>query len=110
MEPFRFKTAYIDEQAVLQIGRYADGEIALALVNEWGELLTKATVCLAGSGRYPQLGNVFVKNYAENAGVLEALIEAGVIGPPVAELKTGYVSVYECPLLLDPSTIQEYRR
>jgi len=42
---------------------------------------------------------VVIKNYSENEGVLNALIEAGVVSQPIAYIQTGYVSAPICKLL-----------
>jgi len=39
--------------------------------------------------------NIFIKNYSENSGMEEALIEAGIIEPGSnANVKAGFVTVY----------------
>lgn len=45
--------------------------------------------------------NVLVKSYSENRGMLEALMEAGIVGAPVALHQMGWVEVPECPLLIN---------
>lgn len=58
---------------------YKDGSIALQLYTFDGEPLATATVCLSEYGCIPPEGHAYIKNYAENEGILEALIEAGAI-------------------------------
>lgn len=43
---------------------------------------------------------VFIKNWSENEGVLQDLIEMKVISEPIAEVKTGLVVAYKCKLLI----------
>ena len=45
-----------------------------------------------------ELDEVAIKNYSENEGVYDALLEAGVIFPKHRELSTGYVTVPVCKL------------
>lgn len=42
-------------------------------------------------------GTIVVKDYAENAGMLDLLLQAGIVGKPVSRLKTGFVTVPVCP-------------
>jgi hypothetical protein len=41
---------------------------------------------------------VIIKNYSENEGILEALIEAGIIEKPFCEIPTGFVTLYVAAL------------
>lgn len=43
---------------------------------------------------------VIIKDYSENKGILEALIQAEIIEKPIRELKLGFVTVYVCKLLI----------
>lgn len=62
-------------------GAYPGGELALTL-DAGGEPLTVASVNLAPAyGLVPAEGCIFVKDYGENAGLLAALAEAGVLRP-----------------------------
>ena len=97
------QTAYLDDDAVLKKGRYADGSTALALYDaETGEMLGKATVCLVDYGHTPRdERHVFIKEYAENAGMLKALQAAGIVGPSLRTLDAGHAKggVHECEVL-----------
>lgn len=98
-----FRTKYIDEPAILKQAHYGDGSIALLAFSELGEPLFKLTVCLQEYGQKPRDGHVFIKVYAENEGVLEALQAAGVVGEPVRSMDVGFATdgAYECPLLVE---------
>jgi len=104
------KTAYIDDDAVIAKGRYADGSTALLLSDaETGEQLAKATVCMVEYGEKPRDENhVFIKDYAENQGMVAALQDAGVIGKVLRSLDAGYakLGVHECKLL-DLDAVEE---
>lgn len=67
----------------------ADKSIALGLF-AGGQQMATATVCLIASS--PPEGHVWIKDWAENEGLKDALIEANVIGPEVAQVKTGHVT------------------
>ena len=43
---------------------------------------------------------VLIKNYGENEGVLEALVEAGIISEPVGKMDSGFVELDICELLI----------
>lgn len=89
---------YIRGGVTVHVTSYGNGSTALILRDRNGEQLGVATVALDES---PEPGNVFIKDWSENSGLLAALQRAGVVGPVVRELPTGYVTAYEVPLLLD---------
>jgi hypothetical protein len=43
---------------------------------------------------------VLIKDYSENAGMLALLVEAGVVGPPLRKVQSGYVTLYVCQCLI----------
>ena len=64
------RTAYLDHDAIVRKGRYHDASIALVLEDpSTGERLAKATVCMSELGAKPAEGRVFIKDYAQNAGM-----------------------------------------
>lgn len=73
------KTKWLDEEGYLGVGCYIDGTTAWQIHAEDGEPLIVPTVCLVDYGFLPAPGNVFIKNYSENEGILECLTEAGII-------------------------------
>ena len=107
MEPvllsvFRLVTPYVNSDAQLWLTAYQeDPDVpALFFTDSYREQLAIATVNLGGSGRYPAEGNVFIKTWSENEGILEALIERGIISEPVRKLETGQTEAVECKLLV----------
>lgn len=86
---------YITGDVTIEATTYGNGTTALLLVDEYGERLGVATVAL---DEVPAAGNVYVKSWSENAGLLEALQRAGVVGDVVREIPSGFVTVYEVPL------------
>lgn len=107
------RTAYINSEARILKARYGDGSTALLLQDtETGEQLAKATVCMAADGEKPRdERHVFIKDYAENEGMLAALQDAGVIDLPLRTLDAGHAKagVHECEVL-DLEDIDEYVR
>lgn len=43
---------------------------------------------------------VIVKDYSENEGLLELLVAAEVVSPPLRELQSGYVTLHVCRCLI----------
>ena len=76
-------------------GQYADGSLALTLEDEHG-VITTASVW---TGFAPAEGCIWVKNYSENAGLLDALEAAGVLERTGGSVQVGYVWVPEARVL-----------
>ena len=56
-----------------------------------------ATTNIAGYHCDP--GHVLIKDWSENEGLYKALFNAGVVGPIVRKVPTGFVVAYECEYL-----------
>ena len=70
--------------------QYRDGSVAIQLIDDEGPVAT-ATVAL---DVLPPKGCVWIKDYSENTGMADALIEAKVIEPtPVNSRQSGWVTV-----------------
>jgi len=79
----------------VHFGHYADAEgnkleneIAMSIVAEDGEPEATATVRLENP---PKLGHVWLKGWSENAGLPEAMVEAGIVELTGGVSCTGYV-------------------
>lgn len=79
----------------VQKRHYGNGRVALSLVDEEGPVAT-ATVNLPGAKLDPN--QVAIKNYAENEGMLDALVTAGVVKPTGETVRSGFVEVPICEL------------
>jgi len=93
------------ESCNVQFGKYANGRTAIMLVCDNGEPMAKATVNLdTEDGISPAMGDdeVAIKDYNENAGMLEALEGAGVISAPLRHVPSGFVRIPICRLLVRP--------
>ena len=76
--------------------RYPNGQIALMLrCAETGEPIAKATAALQIT---IPTDHVLIKDYAENKGILKALIEADVIEPAKKVIDWGFVEFHLCKL------------
>jgi len=83
----------------VQIRYYDNDRIAIVLI----DATDKDTVAVATINvpKYPlKDGEVIIKNYSENEGMLQCLIKAGVISAPVAYVQTGFVTCPVCKLLV----------
>lgn len=64
--------------------------------------LMKATVNIPRAELKPD--EVLIKNYSENEGILQVLIDAGVVEDTGQFEASGYVIANVCKLLIDPAT------
>lgn len=84
-------------KCLLEIGQYNNGRTALSLIEkDTGEPIAKATINIPDVNISE--GDVFIKNYSENAGMLDALIEAKVIFPPFRCEEVGMAIAHVCTL------------
>lgn len=90
-------SAYINQDVVITKTTYPNGSTALVLKGVAGEQLAVATVALS---ELPGEGNVFIKDWSENEGILKALQDAGVVGPVIRSVPTGFVTAQEVKLLV----------
>lgn len=95
-------TAYVNEEAILKKGRYADGSTALVAYSALGEVLSKCTVCLDEYGEKPRdAEHVFIKDYSENEGMLKALQDAGIVGEVLRTVPCGFCTAHEVKLIAE---------
>jgi hypothetical protein len=87
----------------VQFAAYANGRTAIVLVDdETGEPIAKATMNVAEAA-IPS-GHTLIKDYSENQGLLEALIEGGVVEPTGALVPVGNTYVHLVRLLTPDSS------
>ena len=98
MTSIDLKTAHINETGVVRKATYPNGSTALVLSSRIGEPLGHATVAL---DELPGAGNVFIKDWNENAGLLGALQQLGIVGPVIRTMPAGYVEAHEVALLTE---------
>lgn len=94
------KIKFKEWDCVLQFHKYNNDRTALMLVDEYdGSPVAVATINIPNE----DLGKdeVVIKDYTENEGMLDTLIDAGIISNPVAYIKTGYVNSPICKLLVN---------
>lgn len=77
----------------IQIRKYQSGYKAITLIDQEDSMpVATATVNVEGLTS----DEVAIKDYSENKGMYDALLNAGVITPKHKELSTGYVNVPVC--------------
>jgi hypothetical protein len=83
------------------VEHYASGDLALRLVGvgAYGQLEPWATITVALENETPIDEHIFVKDWSENAGIVELLVAANIItNKPRRHLISGFVTVSEYPL------------
>ncbi|GBR73965.1 hypothetical protein NO1_1220 [Candidatus Termititenax aidoneus] len=76
----------------VEFGHYMGKRRAISLTcKEDGFPFSKATVNLPEYDRFYGEGFVFIKNYSENKGILEALIEHDIVEPPIETLSSSFI-------------------
>ncbi len=83
----------------LSIGRYANGRMGFDLFDaQEGDPVAKCTINLPDHDLAQD--EVAIKNYSENEGMLESLQQAGVVGPVLRSVQSGFVTIPICRLLI----------
>lgn len=90
----------------ISFAHYRNFNTAIELIQvENGDPIAKATV---NPGFDLPGDEVAIKSYSENKGMLEALIEAGVVNRPHRVVESGYVLIPICKLT--PQAVRELDR
>lgn len=93
------KISFLSYDCKIVKGVYSNGRTAMELVDATdGEPVCTATVNIPET--HIEKDEVIIKNYSENEGILDVLIEAGVISKPSRTIQTGYVEAHVCKLLI----------
>lgn len=73
------------------------GGYAITLIDATdGSPAATCTACLNSKPPYIDEEQVAIKNYSENEGMLDALIDSGIINPPEYSEYSGYVELPIC--------------
>ncbi len=85
-------------QCIALLERYKNGRSAITLITGKGEPVACATVNVPEAALDPD--EVIVKDWSENSGMLDALIDAGIVFPPhrSVPLGLGFVVGHVCKL------------
>ncbi|MCU7829551.1 MAG: hypothetical protein KZQ85_10835 [Candidatus Thiodiazotropha sp. (ex Myrtea sp. 'scaly one' KF741663)] len=88
---------YKEWDCVVNIAHYGNGRPAILLETEQGLPVATATVNI--SFFKPAEGEVLIKDYSENEGILDCLADAGILEPTGKELWSGHAKLHICRLL-----------
>ena len=95
-----------ETECAVYFRRYQNNRLAIQLVDISDNLpYAVATVNLPEVTDLPE-NHVIIKSWSENAGMVEALFEAGIIDEFVRTHRTGYCEAGEHPLLVNPAEIE----
>jgi len=84
---------------VLKFGQYHNGRTGIELVSEKdGSPVAVATVNIPDV--YLDKDEVIIKNYSENEGMLDTLVNAKIVEPTGRKVHTGFVECDVCKLLV----------
>lgn len=97
------KINFRSQEFKLEFGRYKIGDsLSITFIDQTdGEMYLSATTNIPGLS----FGEVAIKNYSGNEGVLECLIENKIIKPPHKYMGTGFVNIPVCELT---ESVSEY--
>lgn len=86
------KAIFLNEECDVKFHNYSNGRIAIQLViaEPPHEPMAVATLNIPSEPMAPD--EVIIKDYSENAGMVDALIKAGVIYHPHRYVSSGWVS------------------
>lgn len=76
-----------------------DGQIKLQLIDAEDGLAVCTPTVILPVGTIDK-GNVAIKDYSENEGILSWLFVNDIVGPVIEFIKQGYVTIYVCKLLI----------
>lgn len=89
------KVNFLNENCTVIYNQYdCNGRTAIELICEDGEPMAVATVNIVDENIMDN--EVIIKNYSENNGILDALINSGIISKPVSTVNVGFEKGYVC--------------
>jgi len=92
---YTLKTPYAEYNVYLKKGKYWNGQTSIVLIDdEDGCQVMVATVNIPDAQL--EKDEVIIKNYSENEGVLDFLIENGITSKPDRWIASGWVT---CPVV-----------
>lgn len=92
-------TTLLGTDVRIQVREYENGRPALiAFEDSTGEPFVNITVNVP-EAPIPE-GTAFIKTWSENHGILQELIDNGIVSSPMGEVALGYVSAPLCKVLI----------
>lgn len=89
---------FLGEELTPVMSRYANGQNSIRLVDSDGMPFMTASVAIDHELVQLEDDEVIIKNYSENEGILEALVDAGVIENPHRGFTYHFVTMYVAAL------------
>lgn len=84
----------------LKFGQYGNGRTAIQLIDKKDrDLVAVATVNMENDPL--EADEVFIKDYSENEGMLQALINAGIVKDTGERVASGWVMIPKAKLLIN---------
>lgn len=98
MKTINHKTSYGDFELNLQFAKYQNGQTAIKLIdNQDGMPFATATLCVEDA--LLKEDEVAIKDYSENVGILQTLIDAEIVEEPHAFIQSNFVKIPICKLV-----------
>ena len=97
---------FMNEKLTVVKKKYLNGQHCLELFDEMGMPFMKATAAIEDFKAEPYLqflnneNTVFIKNYSENQGILDALVDAGIVKDTGLTMSSGFTKLNICELLI----------
>ena len=85
----------------LSFGKYKNGQTAIQLLDT-SDGLPYATASVCVEDHLLKEDEVAIKDYSENQGIMDSLVEAGIIEYPHAFIQFNYVKIPVCKLTIKP--------
>jgi hypothetical protein len=93
---------FMNWECKIKFAQYRNQRIAMELVDHiTHEPIAVVTINLPDVPL--ESDEVIIKNYSENTTMDVVLVNAGIIGPPLRFVQTGFVTVPICKLLINPN-------
>lgn len=87
-----------NETLKVKIVKYPNGNNAIFILDEYGIPYAKASV---NPDVILESDEVAIKNWSENKGILDVLVNAKIISEPYRVIQCGYEAAHICKLLTD---------
>lgn len=93
-----------------EIGRYSNNRIAISYSIIEDEAMGPEPA-LTATINLPDVplaaDEVIIKDYSENEGIYRCMLKAGVIGPELRRVSSGWITAPVCKLLINPNQVSE---
>ena len=83
------KVNFLNEECWVYVDRYENGQMHIQLISNEMPFATASVAINYDLGK----DEVAIKNYSENTGIVDALIEANIIRERVGSIFQGYVQI-----------------